>query len=374
MKTKNYLSLFLMTLIFLISSIGIPQEIITKNFTVKKAEYLAVKVSGDVKIESWTKDEVLVEIRDLNKDNVEDLTITREGNTVSVILKNNDGAYFNFKIPEQFNLDINTSGGDLIFTGKIVGTVSGKTAGGDISIETVQGNVILTTAGGEIKSGDISGNVTFSTAGGDLLAGNIGGDGKLSTAGGDITVSNCNKSLTLSTAGGDIKVGNAGGEVKASTSGGNITVGMIKNKAKLNTSGGDIKLGGAVGNISTNTSGGDIKLENINGSLNANTSGGEIYAELIPDGSEDSKLNTSGGNIKLLVPENAKATIEALIKVSSKHDLKGPFVITSDYKMDSYVTDEDDKEIRATINLNGGGKLIKLKTSNSKIEIKKLIK
>ena len=38
--------------------------------------------------------------------------------------------------------------------------------------------------------------------------------------------------------------------------------------------------------------------------------------ELNPDGSDESNLSSSGGNIKLLVSENAKATIEAVIEVS----------------------------------------------------------
>jgi len=73
-----------------------------------------------------------------------------------------------------------------------------------------------------------------------------------------------------------------------------------------------------------------------------------------------------------LISENAKATIEAVIKVSSKRDLKERYSIISDFKFDSYNVDEDEREIRGTINLNGGGKLIKMMTSNSKIEIKKL--
>jgi hypothetical protein len=96
--------------------------------------------------------------------------------------------------------------------------------------------------------------------------------------------------------------------------------------------------------------------------------------ELNPDGSDESNLSSSGGNIKLLIPENAKATIEALIEIYSKKDLKGTYKVISDFKFDSYVTDEDDREIRAIVNLNGGGKLIKLNTSSSNIEIRKLNK
>jgi hypothetical protein len=313
----------------------------------------------------------------LDEDDAEDLKMKQEGNTVSVQLKSRhsrNGASFSIKTPEQFEFDVKSSGGELSFTGNFTGNIVGTTAGGDVKAQNVNGNVTLTTAGGDVRTGDITGDVKLTTAGGDIVANTVGGEGKLSTAGGDIVVNTANKTLTLATAGGDIKINNVGGEVKASASGGDIIVGVVKGAAKLNTSGGDIKLSGANGRISANTSGGDIKLEKIDGSVSANTSGGEVYVELNPDGSDESNLSSAGGNIKLLVSENAKATIEAVIEVSSRKDFNGPYVITSDFKIDNYVTDEDDKELRATITLNGGGKLIKLRTSDSKIEIKKLSK
>lgn len=375
MKKNNYFGLVLKTLLALaLTSAGMSQGKITKSFQVKKGDSLSVKVSGDVKVESWSKDEVYVEVTGLEKEDFEDLKMKQEGSKVSIVLKSNNSATFSIKTPGQFNLDIKTSGGDLSCLGKFAGNVNGTTAGGDVTVQTVDGNVVLTTAGGNVTTGDITGDAKLTTAGGDIHAGNIGGEGKISTAGGDIVVGSANKSISLATAGGDIKINNVGGEIKASTSGGDIMVGVVKGAAKLNTSGGDIKLSGANGSISTNTSGGDIILEKLYGSIKANTSGGEVYVELNPDGSDESSLSSSGGNIKLLVPENAKVTIEAVIEINSKKDLKGTYKIISDFKFDSYVTDEDNREIRATISLNGGGKLIKLNTTNSNIEIKKLSK
>jgi len=368
-KTMLFVGLFL-----LIGSIGFvsAQEKVTKTFQVKKGENLNMKVSGDVKIESWSKDEVTIEGSGLSKDEQEDLKMSQDGSTVKVLLHDNHNATFSVRVPEQFNLDIKTSGGDLICQGKYIGTLQGATAGGDIKIETVKGDVSMATAGGDIKTGDIDGNLKLATAGGDIETWAIGGEGKLSTSGGDITVSRASKSLKVSTSGGDIKIGTVNANVSASTSGGDITVGNVNGIAKLNTSGGDIKLSGAKGKASANTSGGDIQLNNIYGSVSANTSGGKVYVELTPDGSDDSRLASSGGNLTLLIPENAKATIEAVIKVSSKKDLKDRYVIASEYKFDNYVVDEDERKIRGTINLNGGGKTISMATSNSKIEIKKL--
>ncbi|MDP2301739.1 MAG: hypothetical protein Q8N03_04865 [Ignavibacteria bacterium] len=370
MRTKYMFGLTLTVLLLVgLTTIGRAQE--TKSFDVRKGENLSLKVNGDVKVESWSKDEVYIEVSGVRKANLEELKINQEGNTVFIEFKSNDDASFLIKTPEQFNLDIKTSGGDISCLGKYFGNINSATAGGDIKVEKVSGNVVLTTAGGDITTGDIEGNLKAATSGGDIKTGSISGEGKISTSGGDITVVSSNKSLSLATSGGDIKVGNINGDFSASTSGGDIFVGNVNGEAKLNTSGGDIKLAGAKGNTKANSSGGDLKLENLYGSVKANTSGGKVYVELNPDGSEESKIASSGGSITLLIPENAKATIEAVIKVQSKNDLKDGYTIVSDYKIDNYITDEDRKEIRATIVLNGGGKLISLNTSNSQITVKK---
>jgi len=51
---------------------------------------------------------------------------------------------------------------------------------------------------------------------------------------------------------------------------------------------------------------------------------------------------------------------------------KTKYEVRSDFKADKYETDEDEEEIRATYNLNGGGEKIYLTTVNSFIEIRKL--
>jgi hypothetical protein len=372
MRTRYIFSISLALFLLVgLTTIVRGQEKTTKSFDVRKGENLSLKVSGDVKVESWSKDEVYIEVSGVRKSNIEDLKINQEGNTVFINFKSNDDATFLIKTPEQFNLDIKTSGGDIYCLGKYFGSINGSTAGGDIKVEKVSGNVVLTTAGGDITTGDIEGNLKATTSGGDIKAGNISGEGKISTSGGDITVAGSNKSLSLATSGGDIKVGNINGDFSAATSGGDIIVGIVNGVVKLNTSGGDIKLAGAKGNTKANSSGGDLRLENLYGSVRANTSGGEVYVELNPDGSEESKIATAAGNITLLIPENAKATIEAVIYLPSKSDFDDGYEIVSDYKIENYTTDEDRKEIRATINLNGGGKLIRLNNVKSKIAIRK---
>jgi DUF4097 and DUF4098 domain-containing protein YvlB len=152
-----------------------------------------------------------------------------------------------------------------------------------------------------------------------------------------------------------------------------VKVKKVSGDAKLKSAGGDIGLSGASGTVVASTAGGDINLMNITGSIEAKTAGGDIKAELRPSGKGGSELSTAGGKVSLAVPENAKVTIEALIRIEGRWgSRKSKYEVRSDFKADKYETDEDEEEIRATYNLNGGGEKIFLSTVNSSIEIRKL--
>jgi DUF4097 and DUF4098 domain-containing protein YvlB len=149
----------------------------------------------------------------------------------------------------------------------------------------------------------------------------------------------------------------------------------VTGNATLKSSGGNIHLEGASGTVKANTSGGDITLQNITGSIEAATAGGDVDAELRPTGKGRSKLSSAGGQISLSIPEDARATIEATIRVEDHWgSRKSKYKVISDFKADTYEQDQDEREIRATYKLNGGGDLIELKTVNSDISIRKLRK
>ncbi len=97
-----------------------------------------------------------------------------------------------------------------------------------------------------------------------------------------------------------------------------------------------------------------------------------MEAELIPSGKGGSKLTSSGGDVRLYIDENSKATIEATIRLDGWGMRESRYVVKSEFPKESYETDEEADEIRAVYKLNGGGELIELSTSNSNIEIHKL--
>ena len=149
-------------------------------------------------------------------------------------------------------------------------------------------------------------------------------------------------------------------------------MGKVSGKASMSTAGGNIELKGASGSVTAKTAGGDVRLENITGSIEAKTAGGEVDAELFPAGKGSSRLASAGGNVRLRVPENARVTIEAVIRIQDRWRMGSErYKVRSDFKAESYEKNEDDEEIRAIYKLNGGGESIFLETVNADIEIKK---
>lgn len=381
MKKQLTLIISLLTL-FVLSASAQDTSVRSKSFTVSKGGRFEITTrSGDIRITPWSKNEVSVTAEGIDSEDLDRLKMTQSGNTVRVefLPKKGWGGWdgdhirFDVSVPTDFNIEMKTSGGDLEIMGSINGKIEGSTSGGDINIENVVGPVDMSTSGGDIKVGDIKGNVDLSTSGGDITLKKVDGEARVKTSGGDIRVESVGKKLDARTSGGDIEIGDVGGEVSASTAGGDVKVKKVSGDAKLKSAGGDIGLSGASGTVVASTAGGDINLMNITGSIEAKTAGGDIKAELRPSGKGGSELSTAGGKVSLAVPENAKVTIEALIRIEGRWgSRKSKYEVRSDFKADKYETDEDEEEIRATYNLNGGGEKIFLSTVNSSIEIRKL--
>lgn len=120
-----------------------------------------------------------------------------------------------------------------------------ETAGGSITLASLQGKADGRTSGGSIVVRDVEGPVTMETSGGDVRAEGIAGDMRLETSGGMITVRQCRGVLDANTSGGDIEISGVEGSVSAETSGGDIDIRIAPQTAATidaSTSGGDITI------------------------------------------------------------------------------------------------------------------------------------
>jgi DUF4097 and DUF4098 domain-containing protein YvlB len=178
---------------------------------------------------------------------------------------------------------------------------------------------------------------------------------ELRTSGGSLDVRNVIAPVRGTTSGGSIVVQDVTGAVKMHTSGGNIDGEHLNGVTELGTSGGSISITDAKGDLDVHTSGGGIRLKNIDASVKASTSGGSVHAEIRCN--HGISLSTSGGTISLLLPENARASIDAWTsggRVSSAIPL-------------SNTETADPTHLRGAI--NGGGERVELHTSGGSIHL-----
>jgi DUF4097 and DUF4098 domain-containing protein YvlB len=198
--------------------------------------------------------------------------------------RNRFKVHFEIEVPEEYDLDIETSGGS-------------------IAIADLRGDVDCNTSGGSVRVADIAGRVDCRTSGGSVHIGRVEGSVLAKSSGGSITIDRSGGSVVASTSGGSVTVNEVMGSIDASTSGGNVTARMNSQPqadCRLSTSGGniDITLASAVAvDLDAKTSGGEIHLEmpvTIVGNLSKTSVRGSING-----GGPQLYLRTSGGNIQV---------------------------------------------------------------------------
>jgi DUF4097 and DUF4098 domain-containing protein YvlB len=200
-------------------------------------------------------------------------------------------------------------------------------------------------------------NADLQTAGGDVSARNLTGNTKVETSGGDLKFSQLRGPLEAESAGGDIEVAACEGAIKIETSGGRIEVQGGSGSLEASTAGGSVAVGNFAGDAKVENSGGKLALKNIGGKLHGETAGGSISARLPSPVPGDVRLETSAGAIEVLAPSDAALTVDAETSVGS---------VTSDFPIT--MTRAGNERLKGTI--NGGGKLLKLRSGAGSIAIK----
>lgn len=197
------------------------------------------------------------------------------------------------------------------------------------------------------------------TAGGSIKASSVKGDAKLKTAGGSIRLEHLQGTLLARTSGGSIRGSHLAGTVDVSTSGGSIDLEAVRGEGlKATTSGGSIRLLKLEAPATAQTSGGSIEVESSATPLTATTSGGSIRAELKQAPKEEVVLKTSAGGITLTLPAASAFNLDAATSAGG---------VQTDFDMGP----RNAKERSALKGeANGGGPLLKLRTSAGSIRIK----
>jgi TonB family protein len=299
--------------------------------------------------------------------------------------------HFEIFVPATYGLDITTGAGD-IQTSDIGGTASLVTEGGNIVAGRLATNyaraggklsappvsVKLQTEGGHIRVEDVSGDLKAFTAGGHINTGNILGAADLHSGGGHIRAAGIGGKAELVTEGGNITVGKAGSFVAVKTGGGQIDFGEVRGSVQAQTRGGGIRVLYVSGPMDVESNGGSICLTRVSGAVKAATGSGTITAWINPEASKGthsavslsgaSQLSSGAGDIIVFLPRNLAANIEAVVENGGAHRIEADPALA----LQITKSGQSNGPLTASAVLNGGGPLLRLKTTGGKIKLQYL--
>src|SRR6202049_2127693 len=261
-------------------------------------------------------------------------------------------------------IKIETEGGSVSTTG-IAGRVDAQSGGGSIRVDDIGGTVSAETGGGSIDVGNVASDVRLHTGGGSIKVNSAKGKIEAESGGGSVTVVSGLQGAVLETGGGSIQVERCSGRVKASTGGGSIDLGDIGGSAEMETGGGSIRLSSAKGPVRAETGGGSIELNGVP-SARAQTGAGGVVVKFVPSNGEhnDSVLETSAGDITVYLAPNVNISVRASIEVANGHNIRSDF---PDIKVTTEGGDYGPKTVIAEGSLNGGGPVLKVRTTTGDI-------
>ena len=375
---------------------------------------------ASIEIISWAKNEVYVTVEKRSEVNAEDrarcafedIEVKLENRDHDVHIRvdgpgshrrNRISVKITVQVPEYYNLDLESTGGDIriedhrgdvrarssggdVVMGNIrEAAVDVRTSGGDIRLESGDEDTRLKTSGGDIHIENANGSTEVRSSGGDITIEHANGVVDVRTSGGDIQIENSKGDLTATSSGGDIQIENATGGLSIEASGGDIQIENAMEGVNAESSGGDIDVENARGAVTVASRGGDIHIENAKSGVTARTSGGDINVSLTgTDSSIDrtSHLKSTGGEVTIYLPEDLGATIDAEVKTStSGFWRRGDYRVHSDFDLSGNKAESHDRTraresgragyARVAGDINGGGDLIRIETTNSDVKIRK---
>lgn len=283
---------------------------VEKTFTVQPGgNFKAQTQGGDITIQTSDRPEVRITVKQVIRASTEaeadeilsklTLTLEQTGNDVladAKYEKRGPGTWFGnwppvtvsfvVTVPKNFNLNLNTSGGD-IEVASVAGNVRARTSGGDLKFARVDGDIDAGTSGGDIKLLEGTARAKLNTSGGDIEVDRAGGPTEVSTSGGDVILRSVAEVISATTSGGDVHA---------------VITEPLKQDTFLSTSGGEVEVEvvkGAGFQLDASTSGGDVHATGLTITIEKGGTGKSRLAGAVNGGGPRLKLRSSGGDIKI---------------------------------------------------------------------------
>lgn len=183
----------------------------------------------------------------------------------------------------------------------------------------------------------------------------------LHTGDGKVDVQGVKGALILRSGDGNINLSDLQGTLKADTGDGNIDMRNVRGELSLHTGDGNIDVTGIDGSLRAETGDGRVRVNGRFDVLDLRTGDGGIDASANEGSKLDAnwRLNTGDGNLTLRVPGTIAAEVE-LETNDGSIDFDLPVTVSGR---------QSKREVRGQI--NGGGKLLSLKTGDGSIRLQK---
>ena len=360
---------------------------------------LELKTGGGITITGWDRPQVAVRAelggRDWRLTRVtlepSDGNATLESSLTRYTNNQSTRHHFDIQVPHNFNIRINSAGGQISIN-DVDGTFTGQTGGGQINITKANGDVDIRTGGGQIFVGESRLTGSVSTGGGMVRI--VGVDGNLYGYSGSGPVIYTNSrdpkhqglgigvgkdaaaTTTYIDNGAGKGYGYGSGAINMVSAGGPLSLPAAPDGARVTTGGGRISIGPSAGEVYAHTGGGPIDIGPATGSVTALTGAGDVNIELKGAGSHDVDVTSGKGQVVLVLPSDLNATLELETAYTNNFDRKTRIV--SDWPLTITETNDWDssqgtprKYVRVRQSVGRGGGLIRVHTVNGNIVLKR---
>jgi DUF4097 and DUF4098 domain-containing protein YvlB len=174
-----------------------------------------------------------------------------------------DDVVVTVRLPEGASVDVQTISGSVTGEGNF-GAARARTTSGDISLGSVDGDLVARSTSGDVTVVSVTGNAEVATMSGDVRCGALNRTGLLKTASGDVNVDSTHGPLTIETMSGDVTAGQlADGCDLKTVSGSQRVRQLVAGNAQFKTVSGDMTIAVARGTAVM------IDAESLSGTLSS---------------------------------------------------------------------------------------------------------
>ena len=341
------------------------EDTIEKTFAVDGPAVLDLEADfGDVTVTGSTRDDVQVVARlslwgadEEDARRQVDVQMTQDGNRITVRVVR----------PERIYAFASVKGSQVDFEIQVPSETSLRlvTSSGDLAVSTITGTVELNTSFGAIQAEEVNGTVSARSSSGDvtLVGLSDAGDLQVRTDFGKLVLQDITAdSLTARSSSGSIQVegGTLDGALDVETSFGDVTVtGVRATSYRLASSSGDLTLDGCSGPLDLQTGFGNIEVRNgAEAQLALKTSSGEIRFSGSLDTQGEHRVESDFGSVRLVLPTDAAFDLDAETGFGA-----------IDSELPVTVSQFEEKHMVGEV--NGGGPLLRIRTSSGNVTLKR---